>query len=376
MLSHVHAHAHALGNTTNMVSPPEELPFQTLRFIWQSAAREILPNERVAQCLRVTIPTKARVDILHSPKKQRANYGNLWTCARLWQCPVCAARISEHRRETISGQLAMLPYQPIMITYTIRHTRKQSLPELLGLITAAKKKFRQGKAWQKIERDYGFMGAIRSLEDTHGRNGWHVHMHELVLLRADLGLRLIDLTHELKERWIATVQKLGGDADYDHGLDVTADVENIGDYVAKIGKDDFLTASTWRIEHEVTKSVVKLGREGGRTPNQLLHDYRFNSDLQAGMLWKEHAQTFKGRKQLVPSSFAALLGQEEETNDGILAANQDSDAVLLAYLDWQQWQIILMHEYRGQLLDVARTGDFDVLSDFLRPLGIELQRLE
>lgn len=366
----------SLGIITNMVSASEELPVQTLRFIWQSAARQLLPNERVAQCLRVMVPGKTRVDILHSPTRKRANYGNLWTCARLWQCPVCAARISEHRRKTLSSQLAILPYQPIMITYTVRHNRQQTLTELIKLVGTAKKKFRQGRAWQRLEKEYGLVAAVRALEDTHGESGWHVHMHELVLMQSDLGLRLIDLTHELKERWIATVQKLGGDADYDHGLAVTASSDDVADYVAKIGKDDFLTASTWKLEHEITKSVVKLGRAGGRTANQLLHDYRFNSDLRAGMLWKEHATAFKGRKQLVPSSFAALLGQEDDPDDGVLAEGQDNDAVLLAFLDWHQWQVVLMHEYRGQLLDVARTGDFDTLADFLQPLGIHLQRPE
>lgn len=371
-MPYTHAPIRALGINTNMVSPPEELPVQTLRFIWQSAARQLLPNERVSQCLRVLMPTKSHIEVLHSPDKNRANYGNLWTCARLWQCPVCASRISEQRRKVISSQLEILPYQPIMITYTVRHKREQTLVEIIKLVTEAKRKFRQGKSWQKIEQVYGITAAVRALEDTHGESGWHVHMHELVLLRGDLGVRLIDLAHELKVRWIKTVQKLGGDADYEHGLDVTADTENIGDYVAKIGKDDFLTASTWRIEHEVTKGMTKLGRAGGRTSNQLLHDYRFSGDMQAGMLWREHAAAFKGRKQLVPSSFAALLGQEDDPEDGILAANQDTDAVLLAWLNWEQWKLVLKHEYRGQLLEVAQHGDFEMLTDFLKPIGINL----
>lgn len=364
----------SLGILTNIVTPPDDLPVQTLRFIWQSAARQLLPNERVAQCLRVMVPGRNQVDILHSQKMRRASYGNLWTCARLWQCPVCAARISEHRRKTLSSQLARLPYMPIMVTYTVRHNKRQELPELIKLVCDAKQKFRAGEPWKRIEDRYGLVGAVRSLEDTYGDNGWHVHMHELVLLQGNLGKQLIDLTHKLKERWISIVQRLGGDADYDHGLAVTADAKDIGEYVAKIGKDDFLTSSTWRIEHEVTKSVVKLGNKNGRTPNQLLHDFRFSSDLRAGMIWKEHAQAFKGRKQLVPASFAALLGEDEDEDDGVLSDRQDDDAVLLAFLDWHQWQLVLMHEYRGQLLDVARAGDFDQLADFLRPIGIDLQK--
>ena len=115
-----------LESLANMVSPPsdetmpDDLPIQTLRFIWQAAARRILPHERVAQCLRTIAPGKSRVEIVHSKQQRRANYCNLIVCGRLWQCPVCAARISEHRRKTLSSQLARLPYLPILITYTVR----------------------------------------------------------------------------------------------------------------------------------------------------------------------------------------------------------------------------------------------------------------
>ena len=374
------SHENPLGIYTNMVSPPTpadtawaDIPLKTLRYIWQGSVRKVLPKSRVHHCLRTVKPGADRVEIMHSQQQRRANYRNLIVCGSIWHCPVCAARISEHRRKTLSSQLARLAYQPILVTYTVRHNRESDLRETVDLITDAKKQFRQGKAWQKMEERYGLVAAVRALEVTHGDNGWHPHMHELVLLRSNLGAGLIEMTERFKQRWSDIVARLGGNATLEHGLDVAADIEDVGDYVAKIGKDTFIATQTWKLEREVTKAVVKMGRNEGRTPNQLLHEYTFNSDLRAGMLWKEYAEVFKGRKQLVPSSFAALLGEEEEPDDEVLAELQDSDAVMLAWLSLQDWQIIKAHEYRGQLLEVAERGDFDLLADFLRPMGIDLQ---
>lgn len=353
---------------------PDDLPLKVLRFVWQAAARKLLPRERVSQCLRKIVPGAERVEIHYSEKLKRAAYRNLVVCARVWQCPVCAARISEGRRKTLSGQLAMLPYQPIMVTYTVRHDREDNLKNLLKLVSDAHRKFRQGRAWQKIEKTYGMMASLRALEVTHGANGWHVHIHEIVLLRRNLNKEMISMKDELKTRWSAIVERLGGSATYEHGLDVTLDRDNIGEYVAKYGKDDFLKKSTWGIEHEIAKGIVKLGREGGRTPNQLLHDFAFNSDLRAGMLWKEYAETFKGKRQLHPASFAALLGYED-VPDGALAEDTDSSFAPLASLTWEQWQWVWRNkDYRGQLLYIADQGDPDLLAEWLRGLGIEVDR--
>lgn len=362
------------GAVADTVSP-DDLPIKVLRFMWQAAARRLLPNERVSSCLRKMIPGAEKVEIHHSQKLGRAAYRNLIVCARVWHCPVCAARISEERRRTLSGQLAWLPYQPIMITYTIRHDREDDLKDLLDLVNEAHRKFRQGRAWQRIEKDYGMIASLRALEVTHGGNGWHVHIHELMLLRQNLDKEMLMLSDDLKERWQATVQRLGGDATLEHGVVITMDRESIGDYVAKYGKDDFLQKpATWRIEHEIAKSHVKLGKKNGRTPNQLLHDYCFHSDLRAGLLWKEYAITFKGKRQLHPASFAALLG-EQDVPDDVVAADQDNSFSPLAALTWEQWQRIWRNkDYRGQLLYMADQGDFDVLAEWLEPLGIYLDR--
>ena len=48
-------------------------------------------------------------------------------------------------------------------------------------------------------------GSLRGLEVTYGEHGWHVHIHEIILLEANPGKAIITLTHELKTRWQAIV---------------------------------------------------------------------------------------------------------------------------------------------------------------------------
>src|SRR5712691_4776616 len=62
----------------------------------QREAQALLPNERVAFCMR---RIQARtVDVLYSVQHQSAHYGGLMVCGSVWVCPLCAAKISEHRR--------------------------------------------------------------------------------------------------------------------------------------------------------------------------------------------------------------------------------------------------------------------------------------
>src|SRR6185503_10948276 len=52
-----------------------------LRYSLQAAARELLPREMVAKCLRLPIPSAATVDIYRNPEFCRASLGGLQVCA-------------------------------------------------------------------------------------------------------------------------------------------------------------------------------------------------------------------------------------------------------------------------------------------------------
>ena len=74
-------------------------------------------------------------------------------------------------------------YQVVMVTFTFPHKSWQSLGDLLARQADAFKRLRKGRPWDTMKADRGFKGLIRSLEVTHGANGWHPHTHELWFLK-------------------------------------------------------------------------------------------------------------------------------------------------------------------------------------------------
>ena len=128
-------------------------------------------------------------------------------------------------------------YQVVMVTFTFPHKSWQSLGDLLARQADAFKRLRKGRPWDTMKADRGFKGLIRSLEVTHGANGWHPHTHELWFLKGSAeGLQSLlagALGQEhAKAGLIAVNDEKLVDAFMQHGVDVKEDVD-CGDYLAK-----------------------------------------------------------------------------------------------------------------------------------------------
>src|SRR5260370_40243977 len=75
---------------------PSDADRRSVKWQLQRTAQALLPNERVAFCMRRIQATT--VDVLYSPSRQSAHYRGLMVCGSIWVCPICAAKISERRR--------------------------------------------------------------------------------------------------------------------------------------------------------------------------------------------------------------------------------------------------------------------------------------
>jgi hypothetical protein len=204
-----------------------------------------------------------------------------------------------------------------------------------------------------------FVASVRAVEITHGLNGWHPHIHELLFVAPGVTWNEVEVVRDLGGRWasdVATVaDRLGlGLQVNGHGFALTTDWATISDYVTKVGDE-----SDWTMAHEVTKQVVKRGREGSRTATDLLDSMLLGDDL-AGDLWREFARATFGQKQLVWSHGGrALLGLGAEQSDEELAAEVTDQAVLMAILTVPEWRVILGNDLRAELLAVAGRGNRD-----------------
>lgn len=359
------------------------------RFALQATARSILPRERVATCLRRPIPAqsfgrvssldgrgdrqlvgrRALVDVLYAPVIGAAHYGGLQICGSVWLCPVCAAKISEKRRVELSSGVAawlsseVADHRTLLVTLTLQHKLGDNLSTVLDWLKNARKGLVSGRWSKDFSSAYGLVGSVRALEITYGSNGWHPHMHILMFFDRELPVGVF--SDDIASRWSYLVSRAGGYANLENGCDVRFSDADIADYVAKFGREP-----KWTAAHELTKQVVKISKKGGDTPLELLKSAMWgNTD--AARHWLEYAVNLKGQRQLFWSQgLRARLGLLVEKSDEELAVEQDHVAVILAELTYEQWRVILMNDARADLLNVASSGDSDVVWGFLASLGV------
>lgn len=350
-----------LGNITKFASTGEDIPITVLRFFLQSSAREILPHERVSICLRTHAPNKQTVEIRKASAKGKAFYSGLVVCGSVWHCPICAARITEKRKQELEYAYNEWTGGVIMMTYTYAHTLGDNLEITLAALKESFRAMKSGRGWQEIIETYGWIGSVKSLEVTYGENGWHSHFHELVFLTNRLtGLMEGKLEFAIRKRWLEMLPKVGLHASFEHGAKLTTDNGEIQGYVAKFGEEIALTEGQmknkhWTLVHEVTKTPAKRAKAGGRTPLQLLYDY-WDGDMPSKRLWREYAMAFKGSHQLQWSKGMRLLMRMGlEIPDEKLAVVPTKDTILLASLDRDEWRAILTADMRGRVLHWANT---------------------
>ena len=365
-----------LGIYTNTASPcVSENDYIYRKYHLQSVARNLLPNQRVSACLRVVAPHKNDVTIHYDKQRQRAHYRNLMRCESVWHCPICASAITERRKLELTSATTHQGYNKIMLTFTLSHKRGDVLQATLDTLQSAYRRFHAGKAYQTMKRDYGIVGAVRALECTHGVNGWHPHIHQLLFLSPDADID--ELTDRAKKRWLDCVRKVGGTGSYRRALDVQTADRYISEYIAKWGHNP--RDATWVLEDEIAKQPVKKSRKGGYTPFELLavaggKDSKAYSQTRAGKLFVEYALTMKGTRQLVWSrGLKDLLGIEEVSDHDVIDG-ESAELPLLATLSLWDWARVLHYKQRAQLIKIAHEGDRHKVYLFLHELKLRYER--
>jgi hypothetical protein len=312
-----------------------------------------------------------QIQVWQSTEFKTTAYSGLQTCGSVWACPVCSAKISSRRRVEIIA--AMAAHKALggcvnLLTLTAPHQRHDKLDDLLAKQAVALKFFFKDFSAKKVFAEMGVIGQIRALEVTHGRlrasnNGWHPHYH--ILQFAGLGVDLSPSTPSLMGewasrlyiRWAACCVRAGlGAPSEEHGLKFH-DGSEASSYVAK-----------WGLEDEMTKGHTKKANQG-ETPFDFLRAFLANSkDKQAGALFAEFAEAFKGKRQLHWSAGLKKRYAIGESSDEELSFQMEDHAVLLGTITVDQWRNVLRVEGRGLLLQVAATGGWAAVLLFLESI--------
>lgn len=317
--------------------------------------RTILGKEhRTAKCLWCRF-TKSNVQVVKDVKVNVARYLGLIACSRVWTCPVCSSKISTRRAQELKAAMAQATAQGLrvaLLTVTVPHVRADALEPLLARLLTAWRSFTTGRVSARLRDAIGLVGTIRNIEVTHGENGWHPHFHCLVFYEADTDLGAMEKIWGA--HWQACAVKAGlRKPSAAHGLTVQ-DGSYASAYVSK-----------WGLEHEMTMSMAKVARKGGRTPFDIADDFAAGIDQeQNAKLFREFADAFHGKRQLHWSTgLKKLLAVVDKTDEEVVQEEDNRPAELVIELTWEEWKAIRKN-HRATVLDLAE-ADPEHLRDFL-----------
>lgn len=319
---------------------------------------------RTIDCTWVRI---AELSMVRPMDRASYHYKGLATCGNVWVCPICSAKIQERRRQEVEQAIAWAAVQErtgYVVSFTFPHRLDQPLKELLKMQRDALHHMRKSKGYRALMERCKDAGRIRSLEVTHGQNGWHPHTHELLFLDPEVPAAW--LREELAALWLKSCRKVGlfrddrdNEADFlRYSVDVRAGDEGTADYLAKM--DD---QTKWGLSHEVTKSSSKQGRRFGS------HPFKLASDPATHGLFLEYVQAMKGSRQLIWSrGLKAAVGVVEKSDEEI-AREEVAKVADQIPVSAEAWEVVLANDARWELLHAAETGGRQAVDEFLALLG-------
>ncbi len=346
-------------------------------------ASRLLPNFRMGICGKFhLVDENPKVRINHDCHS--ASFTNVLHCDSVWACPVCSQRILAFRNLEIQKACEIwsrrdkyiaktkegfeyLKKRPLkhrkMITLTHRHSDKDDLSDTLEKMSKATSRLCGDRIMKKFfavigcaDEDGSNKRFVRSLEITHGQNGWHPHNHIGLfskLTKDEMNKVKIPVVYEKKDgmaviRWatdtriervkkrVKKLKEVGreltifdkvfkytpleflqhywkflavecglGEPNLKNGVRFDDFNETDGSYLTKSGN----------IGLELTGENRKKGKNGSRTPWQILADGMEGCELSQA-LFIEYANATRGKRKIVWSnSFKELIIREIEKTE-------------------------------------------------------------
>lgn len=312
------------------------------RYCLQEIARDLIPKERVSNCLRRRISKDDGVKVMFNPVREKAHYSNVIRCGSVWTCPICSAQISEKRRQELKKAVTNWRFQGgyvYLLTLTNPHYCGTNLKQmLLGQAKALAYLWGDRKPKEMLKK-LGKEGHIIATETTYSdNNGFHPHFHILLFMRYQVNTQ--GLQSFLAIQWQNCCKKAGLPIP---SLSVGVQLQD-GTYA-----DEYI--SKWGLEDEMTKGHTKKGREGSLTPFDLLRQSVECPEY--GKLFQIYAMAFKGKRQLHwTRGLKSLLGVDDKTDEE-LAEETEKEALQVRELAFEIWTLIAKYKQRGEFLEAV-----------------------
>lgn len=384
-----------LGLNTKSSPPPSSKQHQmtrSKRFLLLSRARHILRSaalekglqvnnlHRTSKCVHTRISDNVHINT--SKDTGKAFYSNVAACGSVWACPVCSHKIQEKRRNDVAACMSAAythGYTVHMVTLTFPHTHFDKCSDLLAKQKLALEHLRKGGAFTKyLKNKLGYFGVMRSLEVTHGKNGWHPHTHELWVCDKDADFST--MKSRIEDKWLSSLIKSGIVSDTDtkkhaqileHSVDIHFNADT-SDYLAKHDDASYLEATKkekprgWGADNEITKQSSK-SRAIGRHPFQILADFNAKPNYKDKSLYLEYVLSFseqRKRQLYIAPKIRKLAGLGQDKTDIEIAEDQ-SNHEFSGKLTSHDWSIVTERKAQSLLLDYTEDKGYSHVYDWL-----------
>ncbi len=290
-----------------------------------------------------------------------SSYSGLQTCGSVWACPVDSAKIRHTRTLALSGVVLDWLDQGgglLFPTLTLAHRKGDPLAATLGHLYEGWRYVTGHSQYRYLRSTLAISHVCKAVEITHGRNGWHPHLHGLMFGRAEF-------THQQNDLVRSTLWTLWNRYAEANDLRVLAEsravvskrVEVQSDQgVAALAEYLFKVQDGYGIAAELVRADLKRGRvKRSRVPFQIAESAVLGNRADLD-LWQEYERTTKGRRVIDWTKGSASVLGLDQADDDIAAANE-ADASLLYDLTLHEWSLVVRYRRRGYLLNVAdKTG--------------------
>lgn len=244
--------------------------------------------ERTRKCGVVRRTTRAEIVRSRVGNGVSTRWSGMCTCQSIHACPVCADKIRRKRASQIraaveQGRLEHPTKRWRMLTVTLRHDVDMPLRALARLVLDGWRKTRQRGTVQRIWKAK-VAGTVRAIEVTRGENGWHPHLHLLVLTEE----WSTEEMRALESTWSASVQKLAVERRID-ATRVAPDARIALRWSSSRQSDRTLTRTQY-----LAKMGWELGGLGKGAAQWAIAERAASGDREAAMLWDEYVHAMKG----------------------------------------------------------------------------------
>jgi len=283
------------------------------------------------------------------PERKTISFGGLMSCGSVWECPVCASKISEGRRNELKEAIRRWEEKnntELLLTLTIPHYKRDTCKEVTDGLNNAARRFYNSRGFKQVAQNMGLAGRIKTLEVTYGENGWHTHTHTLIFIYGKISDKEIEtIKQALLLQWQAACFSAGLPVPNEHGLDLVA------------GNKAAAYVSKWGIEEEMTKGHLKKGKKEGHVSPFGLLDLYADGDKKAGELFVEYCEAFKGKRQLTwTRGLREKIGLEKEKTEAEILNKPEEESELFISVISHTWDKIIRSNRLLEFIGVCERG--------------------